>query len=409
MPSCDGVMPLGSQRVCSQPGCDTHVHHACCAEWYSDHRLPDPESNKAFCWPCIKKLHPEQAASDAGDLDGDAADAARGSRAGSGKRDRSAAAAGSARVRAEPGNTSSRYSGAEFEAGRQRNSASATQPLPGEAAAESPHPRRSSSEQQRRRSPRTPEGAKQAAEEVSALQKELDDASNLPWLGQTAKLDKVGQFIISLYEHRIIQADSKIANGEVVKEYKIKYRTKYEPVENEKIMGCKGFNQSRLGEYIFNSCRYTPAAVKLQVASMMRSSKAKQYVANAEVRQNAARDAAANLADESRKMMKTDGDARAKDNADNSLITKYISRDSPMPAELYQLNLFLMTLFFLMCRISFTVSTNLYFRKFLKALRPSFEIKLPRGEHLRTLMAGVHLDEAYERAKEITEEVRCAS
>ena len=34
MPSCDGVMPLGSQRVCSQPGCDTHVHHACCAEWF---------------------------------------------------------------------------------------------------------------------------------------------------------------------------------------------------------------------------------------------------------------------------------------------------------------------------------------------------------------------------------------
>ena len=82
MPSCDGVMPLGSQRVCSQPGCDTHVHHACCAEWFLDHRLPDPESNRAYCWPCIKKLHPDLLdASDAGDLDGDAAGDARGSRA----------------------------------------------------------------------------------------------------------------------------------------------------------------------------------------------------------------------------------------------------------------------------------------------------------------------------------------
>ena len=108
-------------------------------------------------------------------------------------------------------------------------------------------------------------------------------------------------------------------------------------------------------------------------------------------------------------MFKTDGTARAKQEADNSLITKYIERDAALPDELLQLNMFLMTLFFLMCRISFSVAASPYFRRFLKAVRPAFEMRLPGPDRLRVVMAGTHLDEAYERAREITEEVRSNS
>ena len=417
MPGCDGEMPLGSQRVCSSPDCNTPVHHACCAEWYCAQQLPDPEANQAFCWPCITKLYPERACDAENLVDGDIHGKARSSRGNLPKNSRSnkttPGTAGSGGAAANPGNTSSRYTGAEFEAGRLRNVAPATLPLPGAAPSASPEPRRSSSEQQGqqpRRSPRTPEGAAQAAAEISQLQQELNDLAKLPWMGQTAKQDKTGLLIVSFYEHRIVPGsdNKKIIGGEVVEEPRIKFRTKYEPVEKERFMGSKGFNQTRLGEYLIDS-HYTPDSVKYQIASVMRSGKAKAYVAKVDTEKHLARDLAASAADESRKCFKTDGGARAKQDADNCLITKYIQRDAAMPDDLFQLNMFLMTLFFLMCRVSFSVATSIYFRKFLEALRPSFEHKLPRGSRLRSTMAGVHLDEAYERAREITEEVCTAA
>ena len=142
---------------------------------------------------------------------------------------------------------------------------------------------------------------------------------------------------------------------------------------------------------------------------MMRSKAAKNYVARVTANQHVAANSAASAADAQRKMAKTDGNARAKQDADNCLITKYIERDAALPDELLQLNMYLMTLFFMMCRISFTVASNPYFRRFLRAVRPSFEAKLPSGDYLRTAMAGCHLDEAYERAREITEEVRACA
>ena len=166
----------------------------------------------------------------------------------------------------------------------------------------------------------------------------------------------------------------------------------------------KSYNQTRMGEALL-AAKYVPYQVKLEVAKVMRSGKAVAFREKHRQEAEAASDAAADAADHARKELKTDGDARAKNDADNNLITKYIHRDAAVPEELFHLNMYLMTLFFLMCRISFSVASNIYFRKFLQAMRPAFEKRLPRGQHLRTTMAGVHLDEAYERSREITEEV----
>ena len=392
------------------------MHHACCTEWYNKQGLPDPDSNHAYCWTCIQKNFPERCGGGDGDDggDGDGGDGIGvgggiGSGVGGDVADGGGGSAAAAARQAKRGNTSSRYSGAEFEAGRQQNMASA-EPLPpgGGEQESSPHLRqRAASSEPRRTSPRAPEGAKRAA--VCQMQADLDALSKLPWLGQTARQNKVGQLITAQFEHVIVPAQPRLIDGAVITEYKIKWRTKSEPENMMKTMSAKGFNQSRMGEYIFLHCKYTSDAVKLEIASLMRSKAAKKYVAQVTANQHVAADVAASAADGHRKMFKTDGNARAKQDADNCLITKYIERDAALPDELMQLNMFLMTLFFLMCRISFSVASSPYFRRFLRALRPAFESKLPTANHLRTAMAESHLDEAYERAREITEEVRACA
>ena len=226
--------------------------------------------------------------------------------------------AAAAARRARRGNTSSRYSGAEFEAGRQLNIASADIPLPpgggDEHQESSPRSReRAGSEP---RGPRAPEGAKRPAQEVGAtpanrpaqkevcqMQKELDALALLPWLGQTARQDKVGQIITAQFEHKIVPDQPRLIDGAVITEYKIKWRTKSEPERMFKTMSSKGFNQSRMGEYIFLHCKHTPDAIKLMIAKMMRSKAAKKYVAQVTANEEVAADVATCAADAQRKML----------------------------------------------------------------------------------------------------------
>ena len=123
-PGCDGQLPGG--RWCNMWSCDNIVHHACCTEWYNKQGLPDSDSNQAYCWTCIKKNYPERCGGgdgdDGGDGDGgDGIGVGGGIGGGGGGGDVAGGGGGGAAAaarRANRGNTSSCYSGAEFEAGR---------------------------------------------------------------------------------------------------------------------------------------------------------------------------------------------------------------------------------------------------------------------------------------------------
>ncbi|KAL1519427.1 hypothetical protein AB1Y20_022950 [Prymnesium parvum] len=97
-----------------------------------------------------------------------------------------------------------------------------------------------------------------------------------PWLGLTEKLDSAGKEIISHYKHSLLSEENVVA-GEVVKQWKIKYVTEYEPSHKARIMSKNTFNVTRLGDYLLtSSC--TPEHVKEKVARMMRSKTAKTFV-----------------------------------------------------------------------------------------------------------------------------------
>ena len=90
-----------------------------------------------------------------------------------------------------------------------------------------------------------------------------------PWLGRANKLDGLSAFIISHYDHRIV-SERKLDGADVTLISKIKYKTKYEPEDKERMMAETGFNPSRLGDYLINSDS-TPDDIKEQIARKMRS------------------------------------------------------------------------------------------------------------------------------------------
>ena len=110
-----------------------------------------------------------------------------------------------------------------------------------------------------------------------------------------------------------------------------------------------------------------------------------------------------------RKLVKPDGDAHAREDERQAQITGYISRDPALPEGQFNLCLYLLTVMVLMCHLTFSFVNNHYVREFLRALRPNFEKKLGGlTKGLRLRMRGDLLDEVYEEAVAISEEVIAA-
>ena len=104
-----------------------------------------------------------------------------------------------------------------------------------------------------------------------------------------------------------------------------------------------------------------------------------------------------------RKEIKTEGSAHSREDERQMSIEKYVSRDPPLPAQQFDLCLYLLTVCVLMCHLPFSFVNNYYFRQFLRGLRPAFE-KLLGGRHIKDKMAGPLLDEVHEEALQIAEE-----
>ena len=226
--------------MCSTDGCSAPVHHACCTAWYDTQRLPDPESKRSYCWSCIKYMHPQRCSCSSSDADDRGRNRGRnendlvgegGSAGGSINTAGSMCSGGTGAVL-----SSSRHTGEEFERGLRPNQETAV-PLFGSA----------SSTEAGSNGPRRMEGSNPPA--VSKFQQELNELMKKPWLGQVDKNDKVGLLIVSHYEHRSVQGELKVINGEEIMQPKIKFRIKYAPLDtNEKEMTRKSYNQTRMGE-----------------------------------------------------------------------------------------------------------------------------------------------------------------
>ena len=122
--------------------------------------------------------------------------------------------------------------------------------------------------------------------------------------------------------------------GAIVSVPKICFRTKYEPVAKERVMG-ENWNPTRLGEYLLAS-EHTPEEAKLAVARKMRSAKAKAFVANYESTKRAG-DTMLEQLHSTRKASKLGSGAQEKHDARTQLMTKYVAVDAAMPSDLYEL------------------------------------------------------------------------
>ena len=246
-------------------------------------------------------------------------------------------------------------------------------------------------------------GAQQQAAQQPGAQQQAAQPSgeqqHPPWLGKAAKLDAVGREIISHYVHRII-TENKLHGAKVVTIPKIRYRTKYEPEDKERVMG-ENWNPTRLGEYLLASI-HTPAEIKEAVARKMRSAKAKEFVRALDSSKRAG-DTMQEQLHGVRKASKSGGGAQEKHNDREQLMTKYIAIDAAMPTELFKLILYYLSILIFMCRLPFSIVTSVHFMRFLYALRPNFAKKMT-GRNLEYLLANDLLDEAYEESKEITAE-----
>ena len=81
-------------------------------------------------------------------------------------------------------------------------------------------------------------------------------------------------------------------------------------------------------------------------------------------------------------------------------IDKFVATDAAVPEELFKLMLYYLSIFIFMCRVPFSIVTNVHFMRFLWILRPNFAKKIvPRT--LRLYIANDLLDEAYEESTEI--------
>ena len=263
-----------------------------------------------------------------------------------------------------------------------------------------------------------PVQARTALTEAEKLQADFDESAKLPWCGQAEKLGPCEKAIMSHYDHRIVwtrklKGDLSYlashhqrppattshhksclpsepishhqcslpacmhADGDTYNEPSIKYRSKYEPAgAKERDMGRRALNPSRLGDILLTAAS-TPDDVKEALARQMRSQISKDYVAKLDTSKRAAAENATSELAEMRKAAKVDGSARAKQEERDNLISKYVAVDAAMPKELFDTCFYLMTVFFLLCRVSWGVVGSTYFLRFLWALRPSFVKMMP--------------------------------
>ena len=241
----------------------------------------------------------------------------------------------------------------------------------------------------------SPHGEEQQRQEQQRQEQQPDAQQYAPWLGKSAQLDVVGKLILSHYEHQIV-SNRTLHGGSVVIEPKIRYKTKYEPDEKRRQMA-SSFNATRLGEYLLDSS-HTPDDVKEAVARKMKSKKAKQYVEQIDAR-GAAGDTMHEQLHAARKVANPGGASTKRDDRLQS-IDKFVATDAAVPDELFKLMLYYLSIFIFMCRVPFSIVTNVHFMRFLWILRPNFAKKIvPRT--LRDSIANDLLDEAYEESTEI--------
>lgn len=151
-----------------------------------------------------------------------------------------------------------------------------------------------------------------------------------------------------------------------------------------------------------------PDEIKLELAKELNNTAAKEYLktVQAPMPSPAAASQEAELQTK-RKALKTDGKARAREDERQELMTKFVALDPPVPQSQFDLCLYYLAVFMLMCHLPFTFIENFYVRRFFEALRPNFA-KMLSNNWVSRKIRGVMLDEIYEEAVEIAEEALAA-
>lgn len=135
----------------------------------------------------------------------------------------------------------------------------------------------------------------------------------------------------------------------------------------------------------------------------MNNKSAKEWLAKYEAgRAKPGNDAEAEELQERRKVLKTKGTIRAREDERQQLITTWAERDTPITSGQAQLALHYLGVMIVMCRLAWSFAIHPCFRMFLKVIRPSFEKTLNNQSHRK--FAGPLLDELHAETCELVED-----
>lgn len=160
-----------------------------------------------------------------------------------------------------------------------------------------------------------------------------------------------------------------------------KYWVKWDEEKNGKISS--RLNITRMFEELLKNKR-APDEIKIELARDMNNAAAKKFLAHCEAkhqkRQNA--DQSQLVKEEcelQEKRSKACTGAKGREQERQLSITRFVNLDPPLPTAQLELCLYLLSVALVMCRLPFAIVTNRYFRSFVKALRPKFDLALGGG------------------------------
>ena len=249
----------------------------------------------------------------------------------------------------------------------------------------------------------SPRDSRQSARaESREAEDDLQAELRKPWRGQADKLKPAQKDVLACFEEQGV-TKNVMDDGVMVKKAATKYWNKWDGPGAAKTT--ERLNITRLLGEVLES-RLTPLETKLKVAEASnKTACAKAFLKRHRVETHvpATDQPEVDALQAKAKAAKTGGDAHAKEDKRQQLMTEFARRETPLPDEQLQLALYQLTVMVIMCHLAFSFTTSFYFRQFLKVIRPNFEKKLG-GEKFRERVAGPLLDEVYEEAVEIAEE-----
>ena len=209
----------------------------------------------------------------------------------------------------------------------------------------------------------SPRDSRQSARaESREAEDDLQAELRKPWRGQADKLKPAQKDVLACFEEQGV-TKNVMDDGVMVKKAATKYWNKWDGPGAAKTT--ERLNITRLLGEVLES-RLTPLETKLKVAEASnKTACAKAFLKRHRVETHvpATDQPEVDALQAKAKAAKTGGDAHAKEDKRQQLMTEFARRETPLPDEQLQLALYQLTVMVIMCHLAFSFTTNFYFRR----------------------------------------------